>query len=162
MLRKLLLALACATLFPAAGHAAAVAVTGIGPRIGISSSPDQIVLGGQLTISDIAPDVSFVPSLEFGFGDNQTDVGFNFDLNYGFHLTGSPWRPYVGAGIGVNVQQVDRQPPLRDDSNTDTGGNLIIGAGVPTRSGSRFFTEARVGVGDIPSLKIMAGWNFNL
>jgi len=42
------------------------------------------------------------------------------------------------------------------------GGGLVIGAGVPTKSGNRFFTELKLGLGDVPSLKMVAGWNFKI
>ena len=160
MPRRILLLCVLALLAPAAANAA-VAVTGFGPRIGISSNPDQVVFGGQMQIGDIAPSLTFDPGLEFGFGDDVTTIAFNFDLKYHFALQTSQWKPYVGLGIGVDIFSFDLPPPLRDESITETGGNAIIGVGVPTRAGSNFFTEARVGIGDLPDLKIMAGWNFH-
>jgi hypothetical protein len=42
------------------------------------------------------------------------------------------------------------------------GGAIILGAGIPTRSGNRFFSELKFGLGVIASLKLMAGWNFKM
>jgi opacity protein-like surface antigen len=163
MLKKYLLACALAALVPAAALASDGArIAGIGPRLGISSNPDQVVFGGQLQTGEFAPHVTFDPSVEFGFGDNVTTVGFNFDFKYSFEVRNSDWTPYAGFGIGVAVFSFDQPPPLRDVSNTETGGNAILGVSVPTRNGSRFFTEARVGIGDLPDLKVLAGWNFPL
>ena len=165
MMKNFLVVCALAALVPAAALAAngsGAHVASIGPRIGISSSPDQVVFGGQLQTGDIAPHVTFDPSLEFDIGDNVTTVAFNFDLKYHFALQESDWTPYAGFGIGVAVFSFDFPPPYRDESITETGGNAILGVSVPTRSGSRFFTEARVGIGDLPDLKILAGWNFHL
>jgi hypothetical protein len=161
MLRKCLLAVLLTLVTAPAG--AAVMATGIGPRVGFSVDPDQLVLGGHVVIGEVAPSITFDPNLELGFGDNLTTVAVNFDLHYHFVLRDTDWRPYAGAGIGVVFVDMDREPPLRDDSETGVGGELILGAGVPTRSGNRFFGELKFGLGDeIASLKLIAGWNFRL
>jgi len=136
--------------------------TAFGPRIGLSIDPDQLVLGGQMVVGDLAPDVTFNPSLEFGFGDDITVIALNIDGEYHFRVDGTAWRPYAGFGLGINFIEFDRPAPFDDISNTEVGANLIVGAGVPTRSNNRFFTEIRFGIGDIPELKIMAGWLFPL
>jgi hypothetical protein len=126
-----------------------------GPRIGISSSPDQLVVGGQLVFPDFAPQLSAVPSVELGFLDNETTVAINGDFMYHFVVKNSQWQPYAGAGAALVVTQ-----PENGDSSTDAGMNLIIGADVPTRTGNRFFGEFRIGVGNNSALKLIAGWNF--
>ena len=88
MLRRLVLILAFGALAAAPAHAAA-SLGGVGPRVGFSTSPDQLVIGGQLIVGEIAPDLTFDPSLEFGFGDNRTTIAFNFDLHYHFVISGS-------------------------------------------------------------------------
>jgi opacity protein-like surface antigen len=161
MLKRLLLALALGGLAAAPAHADAV-VGGIGPRVGFSIDPDQVVFGGQLIIGEIAPDLTFDPSLEFGFGDDVTVIALNFDVHYHFVVAGSNWRPYAGGGIGINFIEFDDDFPGRDDSETEVGGNVILGAGVPTTAGNRFFTELKFGLGDVPTLKMLVGWNFRL
>ncbi len=162
MRHKILLAGVLSTLLAGNAIAAGESIRGYGPRLGFSLSPDQLVFGGQLVTGEIAQNTTFDPSLELGFGDNVTVVAFNLDLHYHFTLQGSDWMPYAGAGIGINFLSFDAPPPFRDESNTEIGGNLILGAGVPTRDGSRFFTEARFGLGDIPEVKLIAGWNFKM
>jgi hypothetical protein len=149
-------------LVPAAAQAQSPVATGFGPRIGLSIDPDQVVLGGQLVVGELAPDVTFNPSLEFGFGDDVTVIALNIDGQYHFRIQGSAWRPYAGFGIGINFIEIDLPSPFNDISDTEAGANLIVGAGVPTQSGNRFFTEARFGIGDIPEFKLMAGWLFAL
>jgi hypothetical protein len=161
-LKKIPLIFTLVALLPAAAFAQSKVVSGAGPRVGFSTDPDQLVFGGQVLIGEVAPAVTFEPNLEIGIGDNQTVIAANFDLLYHFEIQGTEWRPYAGAGIGVNFISVDEPPPFRDQSDTNVGGNLILGAGVPTRAGNRFFTELRFGLGDIPSLKLMVGWNFKL
>ena len=160
MLKRLLVATVLAAAIPVAAHAA-TAVSGFGPRLGFSVSPDQFVFGGQLTIGEVAPKLTFDPNLELGFGDSETVIAMNFDMHYNMAVSGSDWRPYFGAGFGVNFLSQDRKPPTPDETNTEVGGNLIVGAGVPTHSGNRFFSELKFGLGsDIPQLKLMVGWNF--
>ena len=162
MLKRWMFAGVMIVLLPSAGMAASAVVTGAGPRMGFSVDPDQLVLGGQLVIGEIAPKVTFDPNLDLGFGDNLTVIAVGFDFHYHFSLRNSDWRPYLGAGAGVHFTDVDRSPPRSDDSYTDVGGNIIIGTGIPTRGGNRFFTEMKLGLGDIPSLKLLAGWDFRL
>jgi len=157
--RLLLLCALCAVLATPAG--AATTLGGIGPRVGFSSSPDQIVFGGQAIIGEIAPQITFDPNLEFGFGDHQTVVALNLDAHYHFDIEGTAWRPYAGAGIGLNFIEFD-EGAFSDQSDTVVGGNLIIGAGIPTQAGNRFFGEMKFGLGDIPTLKVLVGWNFKM
>jgi hypothetical protein len=133
-----------------------------GPRIGMSSSPDQIVLGGQVAFPEFAPHLNAVPNVEIGFLDHQTVIALNADFFYHFTIQNSAWAPYAGMGLGVNIFQYDPDVFANKESDTVAGANLVFGAGVPTRSGNRFFGELRAGLGDIPSLKIIAGWNFKM
>ena len=160
MIRRLALVLIAGIVLPAAAHATADIVS-FGPRFGFSTDPGQLVLGGQMTIGDIAPELGFVPNAELGFGDHQTTVAFNMDFHYRLHVSGSDWTPYFGFGPAIYFVSIDRPAPFQDGSDTVVGGNFIFGADVPTRSGSKFFGELKLGLGDIPTLKMMAGWNFH-
>ena len=160
MIRKQLALLLVAGLLPASAHAASL--TTFGPRFGVSISPDQLVLGGQLAIAEVAPNVSLNPSLELGFGDDRTLIAMNADMYYHFAVQGTDWTPYAGLGVGINVIEFDRPAPFSDESDTRVGLNIVLGTDVPTGRGSTFFAEARFGAGDIPDLKIMAGWNFRM
>jgi len=164
MLRRLVVLLAAVVVLPAAAHAAGhgSGAPMFGPRFGASVDPDQVVVGGQYTTGELAPSVTFAPNLELGFGDDQTVVALNLDGHYHLNLRDSDWAPYLGFGVGINFVSVDAPAPFKDQSDTAVGGNFILGTEVPTRSGSRFFTELKLGLGDIPSLKIIAGWNFAL
>ena len=182
MLKKLVVLCAIAALLPAAALAqtqrkstarttshrssrsasSGPMVTAWGPRLGFSSNPDQFVIGGQLDFREISPDLSISPNLEFGFGDDFTWTALNADLKYHFDVRGSNWSPYMGGGLSVNFWSWHAPLGFPDNSGTEIGANLIFGAAVPTHSGSRFFTEARLGLGDIPDIKVMAGWNFRM
>lgn len=160
MIRKLAVALAAAVLVPAAAWAGAFQT--FGPHIGFSMDPDQVVFGGQLQMGDIAPSMDFVPGVDVGIGDDLTVISLNGDFHYRFVVEGMTWQPYAGAGIALHFVSWDSPGPTSDDSDTQAGGSLILGADVPTRSGSRFFVEGKIGLGDSPDLKLMAGWHFKL
>jgi hypothetical protein len=152
---------ACALLMPASAFAATqAAVSTYGFRGGFSSNPDQLVLGGQMQIAEVAPSLSFDPNVELGVGDNVTLIALNLDMHYHFDLRDTAWSPYLGAGAGINFYSFDVPAPFPDDSATKVGGNIIVGASVPTRSGNQFFGELKLGVGDVPDLKMLVGWNF--
>jgi len=159
MLRKLLV-VGALVLLPLAAQAASPTVTAFGPRVGASIDPDQLVVGGQLSLQEFAPGWSFDPNLELGFGDNLTVIALNLDAYYHLRLSGSDWRPYVGGGLGVNFMSWDAPFGLRDQSDTEIGLNAVAGFAIPAGSGDHWFTELRLGVGDIPTLKIMGGFNF--
>jgi len=158
---KQLLAVGALVLLPVTAFAEPL-VTSAGPRAGASITPDQLVVGGQLSTQGFAPDWSFDPSLELGFGDNQTVVAFNLDAYYHLRLAGSDWRPYVGGGLGVDFSSFDEPPGVHDRTSTDIGLNVVGGFIAPTTSGNRWFGELRFGVGDIPTLKLMFGINFRM
>jgi hypothetical protein len=160
MIRKRLALLLAACLLPAAAHAASI--TTYGPRFGVSISPDQLVLGGQFAIDEVAPNVSLIPSLEVGFGDDRSVIAINADMYYHFAVQGTDWTPYAGLGAGINIIEFDRPAPQPDVSDTRIGLNIVLGTDVPTGAGNAFFAEARFGVGEIPELKIIAGWNFRI
>ena len=164
-MKKLLIAILLFASLPAlalaqsSGGAAPVA-TAWGPRFGFSSGPDQFLFGGQLDLGNIAPDLTLTPNVDIGIGDHATTFAMNGDLHYHFRVEHSPWRPYVGGGLAITHISIDT--PLGDVSDTDLGASIIGGAIVPTQSGSRFFAEGKLGLGDVHDFKLLVGWNFKL
>ena len=150
MLRRSLIAIAILVMLPAA--ASAGSFTYYGP---------QFVVGGHLKWNAVAPQLDFVPGVEVGFGDNFSLVTMNGDFHYKISSS-SNWQPYVGAGVGVHFASIDNSFNSNSNSTSDTrtGGHFIVGAGVPTQGRSRFFTELKLGFGDSPDMKVMAGWNY--
>jgi len=55
----------------------------------------------------------------------------------------------------VNMWRDEIRP--RND-NTQAEGHLILGAAVFNKSGGRFFTEMKLGLGDT-GIRLLAGWN---
>ena len=162
MMRRVLFRGALLALLPTAAFAQQPVLGGIGPHVGFGVGPEQILLGGQAIIGEIAPSLTFDPGVDLGFGDNETVVSMNFDLHYHFAINNSTWRPYAGAGVAVHFVQFDAPPGVRDDSDTDVGGDLILGAGAPTSSGNRIFAELKVGLSNTYDLRGLVGWNFKL
>ena len=160
MLKRLLFLGALGAALAAPAHAQ-TAVGGIGPRVGFSVDPSQIVFGGQAIVGEIAPKLTFDPSLEFGLGDHVTVIAANFDIHYHFDVQGTAWRPYAGGGVALNFLSFD-YGPFQNNSDTAVGGNVILGAAVPTPSGNRFFSELKLGLGDVPTMKAVVGWNFKM
>jgi len=135
--------------------------TAWGPRFGFSSGPDQFLFGGQLDLGNLAPDLTLTPNVDVGIGDDATTIALNGDIHYHFRVRNSPWRPYVGGGVAFTHINVDLGP-FGDASDTDVGLAIIGGAIVPTQSGSRFFVEGKLGLGDVHDFKMLIGWNFAL
>ena len=146
----------------AAARSGEIAATSIGPRLGFGLGPDQVVLGGQVTLGAFHPDWTFSPILEIGFGDHQTVVTLDFDAYYHLYLSDSDWRPYVGGGLSLDNFNFDREPPFPHESETNAGLNFVVGTSIPTGSSPPMFVELRLGVGDIPNLRAMFGLNFPL
>jgi len=162
MFKRLVCMCALGALLPLTALAQGPMDSSFGLRAGFSSNPNQLVLGGQMSVGEVAPNLTFDPNIELGFGDNVTILAFNMDMHYHFDMVRSSWQPYLGGGAGIHHIQIDLPPGVGDDSFTRVAGSFILGAGVPTRSGNRFFTELKVGLGDsyTADLKMLVGWNF--
>lgn len=160
-MRKLLITLAALLVIPATSHAAE-SFSNYGLHFGFGDSPDQVFFGGQFTIGEVGPNIDLVPMIDIGFGDNATIISLNGDFRYRIDVRGQTWQPYAGAGIGFHFVSFDSRGPFEDDSDTYGGGHFIVGVDAPTRSGNRFFTDLKLGIGDSPDLKLEAGWSFGL
>lgn len=150
--------LACLLIGLSAKSAGAQSLTGFGGRLGVSGGPTQFYIGGHADYGPVIPQLWFRPNLEFGFGDNATVVGFNFEFAYRIALTGSlrnaPWTPYVMAGPALVYTHVSVGP----FSDSATGGGFNLGFGLQHTQG--LFTEIKFGVGDSPDFKFGIGYNF--
>lgn len=135
---------------------AAAQLNSAGFRAGISSDPDQFVMGGQLEFGPFARNFTVVPSLELGFGDNITTFQFNGDGYYHFDVRDPSWNPYVGMGLALAFYDWD------GGSQTEFGANINGGVRFKLQNASAIFAELRIGIADIPELKVVGGWNFPL
>ena len=138
-------------------------VRSYGLRGGININPDQFNFGAHVDAGTLASRVRFQPSFELGLGNGVTVAAANFDAHYLF--TARRFRPYAGGGLGINFIDVTSGIGQAEGLNIEPVLNLVAGAewGAP-RSGSRAFrrylVEVRVGMGDTPELKLVAGLTF--
>jgi hypothetical protein len=146
----------------AVARSGVVAATAIGPRIGFGVGPDQVVIGGHMSFGGFHPDWTLSPIVEIGFGDHVTVTTVDFDAYYHVRLADSEWRPYVGGGVSINNFNFDETPPFRHASDTEAGLNFVFGTSIPVATNAPMFAELRLGLGDIPDLRGMFGWNFPL
>jgi hypothetical protein len=147
------------------GRSAGIGLRGWGPRVGFSSSPDQVIGGVQFDLGEFASDVRFQPSVEVGFGDDVTTLQANFMVSYYFPVQAQV-TPYAGGEITAAFYDFDTHCPgfnfgrPCDDSDTKIGPAAVGGIETKLRGGSRFLAEIQIGFSDVPDAKIVAGWLF--
>jgi opacity protein-like surface antigen len=152
-----------------AGEARAeVGFQGWGPRIGISDDPDQVVVGAHFDLGEFAQHVRFQPSVDFGFGDDITTFTGNAMVGYYFPVKGQV-TPYAGGQVTAAVFHHDEwngedhhndEWAGEDDTNTEIGGAIVGGIEARLKGGTRFLVELQIGLGDVPDVKLLAGWTF--
>ncbi len=130
-------------------------------RVGASFQPDQFHAGFQVAIG---PDrrVRFRPSFDFGVGNSVRIGSLNGDVVVRLGQASARFRPYVGAGPGLNVIDVTSGVGEARGVEAKLVGHALAGV-IWARSAfgvRRFFFEVRAGFGDTPDLKITAGLCF--
>ena len=121
------------------------AFANVGLHAGLSLDPDDFMFGIHFQSNPMAENLTWVPSIEAGFGD-VTWVGGNLDLHYQFK-TDSKTAPYAGGGITLNWFDTE------GDSELDFGGSILGGISLSPK----YFLEAKVGLGDVPDWKFYVG-----
>lgn len=146
---------------PAAAQGEQFEISRYGPRIGFSSNPDQFTIGAFAGLGELAPHLSMRPSADLGFGDHLFSFIFNADLAYSFTI-GSAAVPYAGGGLGVGYYKFDVPDGVVgvDDSTTEVGINLFGGVEMDLGDYKNGFAELRLGIDDLPDLKITVGIGF--
>jgi hypothetical protein len=134
------------------------AITQYGFRGGISLDPDQFVIGAFMGFREFSPGFSMRPSADIGLGDDVFVLMINGDANYHFRQADFAAVPYVGAGIALAYYNFDSA--AAKDSATEIGVNLFGGLEWELGGYRSAFAELRIGLGDIPDLKIMGGFAF--
>lgn len=134
-----------------------VGYRGWGPRVGFSSSPDQVHLGAHMDFGYFAEHFRLQPNMEVGFGSGRTLTTFNVETAYRFTTAWGDWSPYAGGGIGVERVSMDDPP---GGSRSDLGVSALGGIEKGLSGGDRFFLEAKLGLTQAPDVKLTAGWTF--
>jgi hypothetical protein len=143
-----------------------LALRSYGLRGGINMNPDQFNFGAHINAGNLASRVRFQPSFELGLGNGVTLACANFDAHYLFTaFSERRIRPYAGGGLGINFIDVTNGIGRGGGLTISPVLNLVAGAewGAPRRGSQafrRYLLEARLGVGDTPDLKLVAGLSF--
>ena len=162
-MRRVLLATILAVILAAptvAGPAEHIGYRGWGPRMGISSGPDQAVVGAHLDFGNFADHFRLQPNAELGIGSDRTVLALNGEFAYRFVADWDTWSPYLGGGLGLNITNRDGRRGFEDDSSTDLGASMVGGIEKNIMNGDRFFIETKIGLVDSPDLKFEVGWTF--
>ena len=153
-MRRLILIVAAALL---AAALPASAQPHFGARAGLTRTPNQIHVGAHAELFELAPALMFLPNVEIGFGAHVTTWSFNGELAWTLPVEAlGSWQPYVGGGLAIVYSKFDL-PASFDDTRTDVGLSVLAGMSTMLKLGHKFFTEVKVGLEDVPDLKITAG-----
>jgi hypothetical protein len=147
-----------ALLFTAPVFAQELAYRGIGPRVGVTSDPDQGFVGLHINFGEFAPHLRFIPNFEAAAGDDFTIFSVTAPVHYRFPVQ-AEITPYAGGGITAAFVDIDL-PRGRDDTDFEIAAKAIGGVSWPFGSGNEFFLELNVGFGDIQDAAVLAGWIF--
>lgn len=163
MTRRLCLVILVSSLTAGSTFAQELGVRSYGLRGGINMNPDQFNFGAHLDAGRLTSRIRFQPSFELGMGNGVFLLANNFDAHYLF--SARSLRPYAGGGLGVNFIDVTNGMGAGDGLDIEPILNLVGGVewGAPragSRAPRRYLLEARVGMGDTPQLKLVAGFSF--
>jgi len=124
---------------------------------GASIDPDQGYVGVFWQSPAIGGNFYIRPGLDGGFGDNLRLGTVNIDFIYTISIGQSPWKFVTGGGPAVVL--INYSDEFLDAGTEVTAGGSYVFGFAHERG---FFTEFRVGGGNVPSLKIGAGWVLKL
>ena len=129
---------------------------GWGIRAGLSSDPDQVYGGVHFNLGELTKDVRFRPTVDLGFGDDQTVVQMLAEVHYVFSKF-QAWKPYLGGGLGLTYVNYDDGHP-GEDSDTEGSVNAIGGIETELKQGKKLFFEFKLGLADgDPDIKFGIG-----
>lgn len=137
---------------------------GFGFRAGIGMDPEVLLVGAHARMGPIFnQNLSFRPSVDFGFGEVTKMFAVNLDTAYRLPLTPhwSSWSVYLGAGpgLGFSTQNFEKGGST-DWSNLEFTPSLNIIAGLEFRNGFLVETRAAVYASPNPTFRLMFGYSF--
>jgi opacity protein-like surface antigen len=133
---------------------------GWGIRLGLSSDPDQVYGGIHFNLGEFTKDVRFRPTVELGFGDNQTVLHMLTEVHYVFSKPRA-WKPYLGGGLGLTYVNFYNDHS-GDTSDIEASLNWIGGVETELNKGKRFFFEFKLGLShDDPDIKFGVGLSWH-
>ncbi len=162
-MKRIVLSIALISLL-AAG--AAMAGNPMGVRGGMSSTPDQFFVGGQMYVKELSPNLWLVPKVDAGFGDDMTYIYAFGTVLYNFVTTDlGGFTPYAGGGAGITFWSWDAPASFTaaglDDSGSEFGLTGIAGLKKTLESGKELGFELELGLSDYTAdFKVGAYINF--
>jgi hypothetical protein len=145
------------TLLVAGAPAAARAQGSIGFGGGGSIDPEQGFVGVFFQSRDVGGGFRFRGGIDGGFGNGLRVATVNIDFIYLLPLGQSPWRFVTGGGPAISITKFSDEELIElygDPTDVSAGYSYLFGI---AHDGG-FFTEVRLGGGNVPSMKYLAGW----
>lgn len=141
---------------PAPATAQGSSLSTYGGRVGLSTTPDQLILGAWGTLTEFSPNLTFRPSGDLGLGDDVLTIIGNADIQYTFAQVARGPVPFFGGGIGVLWFDPDG-----GGSDTELGLQIYGGVELAYRGYQTGVFEVRLGLDDhMPDLKLTYGFGF--
>ncbi len=122
----------------------------VGFHGGGSIDPEQGYVGVFWQTPPIGNRFHVRPGIDGGFGNDLRLATINIDFIARFPLGASGWQVIQGGGPVIAFTKIDGF----DGTDTSAGGSYLLGFA----HDSGFFGEFRIGGGNIPSLKMGAGY----
>lgn len=141
---------------------------GAGVRGGFRLDPDQLLIGGQLDLGDLATNLRLMPNASLGFGDHRTLICIDPEVHYCFRdnpIAAGTWF-YAGGGIEFVYAKLDVPDELDDfgikvdDSDTSVGVSLTGGVSHQLGDSQSLMGEVRIVLEDESFFEIVGAWNF--
>lgn len=135
-----------------------------GLRLGASLNPDQVVAGLDVQVGR-GTRLRIRPVAEVGVGNGVRMLALSGDVLYRLGAGRGRFRPYVGAGPGLNLIDVTDGVGEARGVEAELVGNGVAGVTwgeqrKGNRAGRRYLAEVRAGIGDAPDLKVVVGASF--
>lgn len=139
----------------------ASAQTRVGGLLGFGSEIESLALGGlaEFMIND---NMGISPQLVYFFGKNDVSM-WEINGNFNYYFMQDEVDLYGLAGLNFATVKYDFDIPGFDDSNSEIGINLGLGANFNVANeGILPFAELKYVISDFDQLCIFAGVKFNL
>ena len=129
------------------------AQSSIGFTGGGSVDPELAYVGVFWESPDLGSSFRIRSGIDGGFGSNLRVGVVNFDFIYRLPLGQGPWRFVTGGGPAISLTRYSSDV-FDTGTEVSAGGSYLFGFA----HDAGFFTEFRIGGGNVPALKIGAGW----
>ena len=126
----------------------------IGFHGGGTVDPEQVFAGVFWQSGDVGGGFRLRPGIDGGTGEGLRIAAINLDFIYGIPLGGSGWTFVTGGGPSVVITRI----PDFDVQDTSVGAHYLFGFG----HDGGFFTEVRLGSGNVQQLTVGVGWAITL